>query len=287
MKNNKKTDIVTSKVNERDIVKFLSFFLMFFDHFSLYFFRNIIYRHPGRICGPIYAIAHGFHDIKHPSKKLIFWTIIATILNLTINFYIPQTTALGSFLIGDLILYIIKPWNWPYNIYGNIYHILFICIIIMINGSCMIYIDYGLLTLLFTVCGTMYKYNNKWKIAYLSVCICYCSSYAATAFRYNNYHIGIVSCLWLIFGYLLNNYQPNKDRSFNNIYINKFILYISRHPLELYVFHLLFIKLYRALSHFKFQYIFQPDGVSLLVRSIFDGVYNPNSFLNKSILNKL
>lgn len=230
--------------NNYDLFKNIAFFLMLIDHLGLFLFPQLhIMRVVGRVAFPIYAILHGISFKNNSSKPtlLIYGSILQFILFyffafVPFPFYLfveSRTVALNilfNFFISGLL------FNYLYKHYQDNKLLSFIILFLTIPLYYLTHniVEYGIFALVFMLVGkNFYKIgSNLGDIFFNFVIFAFYIYLQSNVFGIYGFELFIF--IILMFALFIGLYNFDY-REYYHIKSNKFLLFISRYGLELYV----------------------------------------------------
>lgn len=223
------------QVNSHDLLKFIAIVLMIIDHVGFYLLENEMwYRTFGRAAAPLFFFAVGYMASFRFKESLLVYGIILTFANYVF---------MGFIGINILINFIIIKWVFSKVNPARMSHLILGISVVLLTAANFLphYLEYGAFGLLFATCARLFAQNDRRGQPILIITLIAYFFVELDIFHFNVLQSIALIGIEVVLYYVFINY------SFINIKLKSFtrylILFFSRYSLEVYFYHLLFLKI--------------------------------------------
>lgn len=262
-----KRNDLPSVLTSYDFIKFATLFFMFVDHIGAYIYPDELWwRVLGRMGFPAWFFLAGYARGRDISKPLIIGTILLIIPGIILGQYILPINALGTIILIRLLIDKIAT-----QAFKSEEQLIYTTFILFILGfATTLLFEYGTHAFLLALFGyairnketlNLSKYTHSIFCAVVAVSITW-----AQIFQFGFDFWQSIGC-WvgmLFFSIILYRFEPKEYPKISELlpkFITKTIAFGGRYTLELYVIHLIILKVILYMSY--------PDKFELFMPRLF------------------
>lgn len=220
------------------MLKTLAIVLMVVDHAGLYLFSNLeIMRWIGRFAAPIFLFMVGYSLRYSIKKDIIFHAVILSVLSIYLCNYVFPINILFTIIFARLVLV----WLEKKKLLGSQLPIVWFTLALW-GLVTFFFFEYGAVGILYSICGYLVAKNRTGIIVFLFLYATVGMHVLVQKFLFDFdeaelavLFLGLCLMTWWLSNYKFHTYKASGAWTMP-------IKFISRYSLELYTFHLIFLR---------------------------------------------
>lgn len=260
----KRTDNLPLTLTSYDFLKFATVIFMLIDHVGAFFMLDESWwRVFGRLGFPAWFFLAGYSKGKEIGQTLLLGAVLLISANMVLGQYILPANALVSYIAIRIFMtpsYKKLFSNWELLIYATV-------AMVFISVPTNFLFEYGTMAFLFAMFGYAVRnkdelgISNSVRVAFCITAVLAVGGIQALLFGFNEIQSAVLMVEFIAVGLILFHFKslefPKITAALPNA-VNAVIRFGGRYTLEIYVFHLIAIKMYLLYANYGFYKWFTP-----------------------------
>ena len=250
------------EVNTHDLVKVFAITVMIIDHVGLYLLDNEVwFRIIGRLAAPLFFFLVGYSTSNYFRRDLF---VLGGLL-FAVNFFFDEPKFILNILLNFIcIKFVLSYWeSLPYYENNEIEaatgirletdNRLVMVFLGLAFGNLLVYnyLEYGLLGLSYAIAGVLVRTGHDMRVPWIICCIAQGYMIERTILEPQGLELVLLMAVYLFIGFIFYTYR------FATVHVadpwRRFLIHYSRLSLEIYVIHLVILKIFFGVDAIEFD----------------------------------